>query len=282
MLPTLNDFHLITALNTYHLNDLSNLVLNSIDGLGMPPNHRISQRSSRQHGVSDLGFRLDPRIISLHMTLRASTPTEYYADRNSLLEIFRPSDIAYKLNIAIPDGANPALNRQIDCFLLKGPSFDTAKRKGLAQDFEIELIAPDPTFYDPAEAEATADLDSNVSQVDLSISTAGTWLSYPTIEIVGPMEDPCLDSLTTGEELHLIYHVSAGETVTIDCRFGFKTVINNIAANLIDKLSDDSDLATFHIDHEAVADNVIRTYATFQAGQHGHITVKHFDRFIGI
>ena len=142
MLNTLNRISLITPLGLiYDLNDQGFYLADSSDGLGMSPFHRLAERSSQQHGETDLGFRLDPRTFKFQLTLRAATPTLYYTRRAELLTIFRPSDTPFVLQFTLPDGSI----RCIDCYLEKGLTFDTAKRKALTQEAELVLRAPDPT-----------------------------------------------------------------------------------------------------------------------------------------
>lgn len=283
MLNTLFAVSLITPTSSIiDLNDLAIYVLDSSSGLGMAPFHRLSERSSQQHGETDLGFRLDPRVFKLHLSLRAATPTQYYSYRSALLQLFRPSNTPFTLAFTLPNGSNPSLVRYITCYLNKGLVFDTAQRKALVQEADIELLAPDPTFFDPTQRTATLTLTPELPLQDLSISYAGNWSSYPKIEITGPLEDPLITNTSTNEKLSLTYHLAAGEVVTIDTAYGVKTVKNGAGTNLIGKLTSDSDLATFHIDHELVGSNVLQCSGVVPAGQHAHVTVKYYDRFIGI
>jgi hypothetical protein len=296
MLNTLTRISLITPLGlTYDLNDQGFYLADSSDGLGMAPFHRLAERSAQQHGETDLGFRLDPRIFKFQLTLRAATPTLYYARRAELLTIFRPSTIPFKLQFTLPDGSL----RCIDCFLEKGLTFDTAKRKALTQEADLVLYAPDPTFYDPALK--TVALSWNNAQgllfpftfplifgVDSAtilslITLTGTWLSYPKIIFTGPLTWPSIINYTTGEVLLLQYAISAGEAVTIDTAFGYKTVKNNSNVNLINYLSTTSDLATFHLDHELTAgDNEISVAGAGIDPLQTQVIFQYYERFIGI
>jgi hypothetical protein len=296
MLNTLTRISLLTPLGlVYDLNDQGFYLTDSSDGLGMAPFHRLAERSSQQHGETDLGFRLDPRIFKFQLTLRAATPTLYYARRAELLSIFRPSTSPFVLQFTLPDGSL----RCIDCFLEKGLSFDTAKRKALTQEADLVLRAPDPTFYDPAMK--TLALSWNDAQgllfpftfplifgVDSAtilslIALTGDWLSYPKIIITGPITWPWITNSTTGELLLLQYAISAGESVTIDTAFGYKTVKNNSNVNLINYLSTTSDLATFHLDHELRAgDNELSIAGAAIDPLQTQVIFQYYERYIGI
>jgi hypothetical protein len=55
-------------------------------------------------------------------------------------------------------------------------------------------------------------------------------------------------NVTTGETLNFAgYSLAAGQTLTIDCRDGLKTVTREDGSNQIAQLTDTSDLATFHL-----------------------------------
>jgi hypothetical protein len=285
MLSTLFSYSLITPDSViFPLNNQSTCVLNSCDGFGMAPSHRLRERSSQQHGETDLGFRLDPRLIALHLSFRATSPTDYYARRSALMGVFRPSNRPYQIKVAVPNGPGAPLERSIDCYMHKALTFDTTKRKALVQDFDVELVAPDPTFYDPTLRQVATTLDFDVSQKNASIANAGTWLTYPVITITGPIANPRVYNSSTLELLEMAYSLPAGDAITIDTRFGRKTVRNAAGASLIACLTAASDLAAFHLDHELPggASNVLQLSGTFQAGQSATVTIQYYERFIGI
>ena len=265
------------------LNSTNLYVTNSSEAFGIAPFHRFSERSSQQHGVTDLGYRLDPRLVTLQMTFRAATPDLYWSYRDALCQVFRPSNQVYTFYAVIPNGVNPDITRSLDCYLHKGLSFDTAKRKGLNQDFEVVLFAPDPTWYDPTLRTDTIQINEGSATVHLQMTFAGTWRVYPQIVIVGPIQNPKIINYFTNETLELAYSVAEGDTVTIETAYGKKTVKNVAGTNLISKLTDASDLATFHIDPEDYTlHNRMDISGTVPAGKHAHVTFNYYDRFIGI
>ena len=146
------------------------------------------------------------------------------------------------------------------------------------------LFAPDPTFYDPTLVTDVTARVADPSHVHTTLSYTGTWLSYPIIEIDGPIEDPSIYNPDNGEKLALTYHVAEGETVTIDTSYGKKTVKNGAGTNLIGYLTSNSDLATFHIQHENISGyaNIYTISGTVPAGKTAHVTFKYYNRFIGI
>lgn len=82
----------------------------------------------------------------------------------------------------------------------------------------------------------------------LEVTYGGTVDEYPVIEIEGPVGDPVLVNETAGTTLDLTgTTLGIGEILTIDCRYGHKTVVDQTGTNRIAALSAESDLATFRL-----------------------------------
>lgn len=114
----------------------------------------------------------------------------------------------------------------------------------------------------------------------------GTWRAYPEIRIYGPISDPIIINETTGETLDLTgVTIADGELWTIDLRYGYKTITDQDGTNQIATLSDDSDLATWHlkaIDLDLLGqDNVIRVQGS-AGGANTAIQLAYYTRYIGI
>ena len=245
----------------YDISDGATYVLTGLDGIGMSPTKRITEQGSQQHGASDLGFRLQPRRIALALLAKGGDDAAWLERRNALLRIFRPSDTPLKLRLTSGETV-----RQIDCYYSGEMGMpaegDTGPRW---QRAAIELIAPDPTWYDPdGEVVAfslggggllaiplTVPMAVGASTIDQSIPVSydGTWDAYPIITLQGPMTNPVIRNQTMGDKLDFAaVTIPAGETYVIDCRYGYKTVTRQSdGANRIQDLTSDSNLATFRI-----------------------------------
>ena len=109
-----------------------------------------------------------------------------------------------------------------------------------------------------------------------SVANTGSWDEYPVITIAGPLSDPIVKNATTGAILDFTGAViPAGVTYTIDCRYGYKTVIDSNSTNQISKLSNDSDLSTFALTPGV---NIINVYAS----NGGTVSISHYDRYLGL
>lgn len=104
-------------------------------------------------------------------------------------------------------------------------------------EWHLTLRAPDHRKYDLAERTASTGLPASMgglrvpvrvpvritssgSSGRLSARNAGTAPTAPTITIVGPVFEPRVDLITTGQSLRFTTDVQAGHTLTIDCARG--------------------------------------------------------------
>jgi hypothetical protein len=286
--------------NIYNLTDgtISYRLLD--EGLAMAPVRRLSERGPLQHGTTDLGFRLDPRKFMLTLTTpQAADIATLYNNRKILINIFKALTIyPVQLEYTLPNGDV----RQIDCFVDGDLRMDEADRQGYMQKAAISLTAPDPTFYDPTQQTLSFILPAgtNPTTVPLAVpmyvgSTninqttafpyAGTWQTNPVITITGPISSPIITNQTTGEKLDFTGTVLLnGDVWTIDTRYGYKTVKDSSGNNQIAALSDDSNLATFHLDVDPVAAGGINNIniTNGAATQYTSVVLSFYNRFIGI
>jgi hypothetical protein len=245
---------------TYDLSDRARYLHKGNSGFGMAPVKRWTEQGAAQHGATDRGFLLQPRTIQLALWLLASDEQTYFERRNELMEIFAPSVDPIKLRLTAGGSV-----RQIDCFFVGDLALPSSERTAYIHRLGVTLQAPDPTWYDPTSVAVSFGLaaGANVMNVPLAIpwnvgtstidqtvmvAYSGTWLTHPTITITGPITNPIVENVTTGELLDFTgITIASGDTYTIDTRYGLKTVTNAAGTNKIAELTDASDLSTFHI-----------------------------------
>lgn len=256
----------------YSLDDGTIVRLIGYDGWGMAPSHRFSIRGPMQHGDTDNGWRFDPRIGNLAFLVPADSQSEMYSKRSQLLDIFNPNR-TIKLKWQLPSGQV----RQIDCKYVSDLSMGWDVKNWTNQRYVVTLKAADPAFYDPTQVffQIVAGIGSGgwpipwtidwpigastLTGYSTTVQYNGTFPSYPIITITGPINNCILTNESTGEKFDFTgYNLGSGSKIEIDCRYGFKTVRDPVSlVNLVDKLTTDSDLATFHIaDSSEVANGV--------------------------
>lgn len=83
----------------------------------------------------------------------------------------------------------------------------------------------------------------------------GDFDSYPVITLTGPIANPSITNTATGDVLNFSVSggtIPAGSTWVIDTRYGRKSVLQG-TSSVAHYLSDDSDLATFHLAPDPIA-----------------------------
>lgn len=276
----------------------------SINGIGTPPIRRLTARGPFQDGDSDLGFRLDARTFNLVLFFNAADRATADTYRAQLYDYIKPMGGALQLRCTRDDGEI----RQMDCYpvgVIDMPVSDT-DRMFASQKIAVQLRAADPVWYDPqlkywgaVGGGATGasgfavpvtvpwvQANNTFISTQLPITYSGSWASYPIVEITGPGTGITLENTTTGHVLDFpLLALAGGETVTIDLRYGYKTVTDGTGANVIDELSDDSDLAEWHLAAAPEASggtNLLQFTVDASATSATSVRLSYYHRYIGL
>jgi hypothetical protein len=265
---------------------------------GMAPSHRITQRGPFQQGDSDIDFRLDPRIMSLPIVVPTSSIDEHFTYRNKLLDIFKPGNDKSVVGVFYNDGVTE-IRRFIDVKILSSLTMDTDSK-----DFNIrgviQLRADDPTWYDAFGYEAT--LTSPIlgtptpypKPYEVPYGSAGiggitdvlyegTWICYPVLTGVGPLTDLTMtDGL--GHVISFDTPIPAGTYVSIDLKFGVKTVTDQDGVNRFDWLDINSDLTNWALYPSPFVVGGINTISVSATGTDGDssVSINWIPRYIGV
>jgi hypothetical protein len=289
----------------YDFDDQVDQWLLTINNQGMPPIEHITTRGVFQHGETWRDYRLRPRTIRLTHLRETGTQdrADFWAARANILDSIRPNrgTTLGALRKQLDDGTQ----RDIDVIISGGMTLPQEEIVGrgcwIVKDF-IEFIAHNPVFYDPTEVTSTTTLLSagdelqfpitfpiefggSVINTTVTITYAGTWSSFPTIEIDGPLDDAIITNNSIGEKIELQYNIPLGETVTITLTPDSKTVVNDSGTNLIGVVTTNSDLATFRLEADPIAsggDNQIVITGGGANVSDTAVRIKYFTRYIGI
>ena len=293
------DLDVIASGVTYSISDGTYCRHLGHDGVGMMPSHRLTQRGPEQHGVTDLGFRGDPRTVQLALLLEGTSKSDYWTRRAALLNLFKPTDDPLGLRFTLENGDA----RQLDCQYVGDMALGSRGKTGYARTVGVTLRAANPAFYDPTgktvvfalgggsaafEIPMAIPLNIGVSTLDQTVTIGydGSWLALPyRVRIVGPITDACVANLATDEKLDFDgVTIGAGHYYDVDCRYGHKTVVDDADANKIADLTEDSDLATWHLavdpDVTDGLNDVQVTGSTVTVAT--EVYVQWFDKFVGI
>jgi len=320
---TINDDGSVSDMSdVYEFDDRDQFFLKSFTGWGMPEINYITQQGPFQNGVTALDYRLKPRIIQYVHRRLGNCRQDYWTHRSDIINKLRPNfQLASTFDTAVlrkilPDGSI----RDLDVLIDRGPNFNprnVSEWDEYAFEETVRFIAFDPIIYDPVLQSATWELEDlenlifydaanwpNRAVFDgdtassrgvwftgdrisdtLSITYDGTWLSYPTITITGPLQSSEITNNTTGEKIELEYNISSGEIVTINLAYGQKTVVNNSGTNLIGTVTTDSDVATFHIAPDPEAPGGVNSLTVDGNGSvinETSVVIEWYTRYIGI
>ncbi len=192
-----------------------------LDGAGMATVRRITQRTPLQNGVTDRGFRLEPRSMNLAIFIRQDTEAQADVMRDKIAYIFGPTITPLKLLATRLDGTQ----RQIDCFVDGTVDFPQSERLGPSQKVIIPLRAPDPTWYDPTQVSSITSLTTLPISTTNYSTTGVTADDWPVMEVTGPVTSLRIDHFPVGDSIDFNgTTIPNGETWVIDLRPGYKTV----------------------------------------------------------
>lgn len=282
--------------NEFSLDDGVHATLVGYDGWGASPSRRLSSQGPLQHGDTDEGQRLQPRFGSLVLQAPSTELDDLYIAREALLDLINPEDeIILKWDL-------PYGTRQFDVVYYDDMQMAWEPREWANLKFAVVLKASDPTCYDPTVqiktfvgTASTAFLvpltlnvfvgGSTIDQVQ-TVEYEGNWNAYPTVQIDGPATNPIVENLETGEKLDFTgLALASGQSRIVDTRYGFKTVVDGSGVNQIQDLTDDSDLATFHIErkraYESHKNNDLKVTVS-GVDSNTRVVVRWNNRFIGI
>lgn len=289
----------------YDLNDWGRTFLISQGGQGFAPIEYRTSRGPFQHGETALDYVLRPRILQYLFRLDTRNRDRYWEERTRILNIFRPNRqttdelLPGQLRKQFKDGST----RAIEVFVDQGLQFEGggADWDEFGSNEIVRFIAYNPIWFDPTQGEQEfnlGSLDDLVFPIDFpivfgstvlydqaTIQYLGTWEELPVIIITGPLNQPRIENLTTGEVLDLEYNVPAGRVVTIDLSYRKKTVTDDLGANFAGSLSPDSDLATFHLapsPEAANGNNVFFVQGTGAEPTTTKIEIRYYNRYGGI
>lgn len=297
----------------YRLHDKFRKFILSTSGEGHPSISYITQRGPNQHGSTIVDYRLDERLIQLVMVVTAKNRYDYWDNRAWLLDILRPNRDVTTESITLAKLRKYYSNgkkRQIDVVVEAGPIFQPRNPQDhneYALQESIRFLAPDPIYYDPTQVclqwtlvgsqqlvfpitFSDAGLSnhgivfgSQVLSESLDVVYEGTWETFPTISITGPINGVEIYNDTTGKRLKLNYNIPGGKVVTINTQYGNKTIQDDLGTNLIGVIDSPIDLTTFKISPGAGATrtNTLRVVGS-GANADTAVEIAYYTKYFGI
>lgn len=208
-------------------------LLESVEGRGGVDANVQMQSAPFQDGSTFIDTTLATRSLTLHLNLLADSRDELSSLRHQISTIFNP-----KLGLGKLIYSNGNVEREIDVVVDGSPTFPVGDAKGRwYQRAAINLIAPNP-YWQGTEIE-NHKLEDFVGNFRFSFhfpvrfATRGDSKllvnkgDVPTpikVEFRGPVNNPRITNLTTGEFIRVNREIPAGYKLILDTTFGNKRV----------------------------------------------------------
>ncbi len=273
--------------------------LREIDGLGMPPVRHIDEQYAQQDGATYLATWLQRRIVTISFQLINTTESDLWDAREELNVLAKQFAAGFRLQVDLPNGAQRRIHLRYSSEMTGQRTWNMGHMRQVAV---MQCIAHNPVWYDPTSELWSYALPLGLGDWAFPLgfpegfgaaaldvleirNYVGTWKAYPIIELTGPIDDCVIENETTDEKLDFTgYNLAAARTITIDLTPGVKTVTHSTDGNIVDELTTDSDLGTWHIAAHPEAlngDNTMHVTGT-NATAATKIEIQFNTQYIGI
>ncbi len=237
-------------------------------GYGAPPTTFATQRLFQQVGVIERDYQLGARTVVLEIIQAHATSRQAYWDaRAALHDLLRPNRGGpLTLTLMQPDGAL----RNLTVRPAPGLTFPAAPEDNSWMIREqLELIAHDPLWYNPAAAvfgeqggiatqlvfptqfQPAVDLirftSDNLVLSTGEIAYAGTWKTYPVVRLTGPYTTARLYNVVTGATITLNRALGSAHQRVLDLTPGNLSVTDEDGGNRFGDVDPGSNLVDFAI-----------------------------------
>jgi hypothetical protein len=276
----------------FRLDDVeSGRYLEDVSGLGMPGVSHVTRQGYNQDGATWLATRLNPRVISLTVAQVYPDRAAMWAGHRDWFAAFAPGDDGGTLRKVLPDGTAYELDVRFQGGMDAGSTERFGRR---VQTYALQLVAHRPVWRAVTPTTWTLERGAGgglsfpvsfpISFVSgdlmgrLAIAYGGSYRTWPTISLAGPLTGPKLVHETLGVVIELDYTVGLGEVVTLALDPVAPLATNGAGTNLVSYLGDTSDLAGFYL---AVGANAIRLSATGTADESA-MALSYYEQFLGV
>jgi len=265
---------------------------------GIAPVTRITQRGPFQDGDSDIDYRINPRVINLPIVIPGTTYEQQVSNRENLIQMFKPGNDTATLRHKINEDTFYEIARSIDV-KIAGATMDSSQ-----MDFNvravIQLRADDPTWYNstqnvqkitytqfgtPTPYPKPYPVPYGAGSVDnfISVAYTGTVVAYPILQCIGPLTNLTIVD-GAGRIIAFTTSISAGDTWTVDLRYGRKTIVDQNGVSKFQYLSIQSDIINWGLYPDPTFDAGLQYISVSATGTTSvsEVYMYWYDRYFGI
>lgn len=223
-------------------------IVRSMSGWGISEHERSATRGPFQQGSSVLSQRLNERGITFTLRHNGCTKSDYLGNRSTWVDYLREN----RKPLFSPEPGqliwhyienDTYKSRALDVYFDDGMIFSPSPA-GVWDEFSIteqlSFTAHDPIIYDPTLVSITYNaFDSELIlpmtfpfvlggyEKSATISYSGTWETYPTITLNGPLKNVSIINLSTNKRINYAGEVAQDNPVTFDLSYDNKTVTDS-------------------------------------------------------
>lgn len=268
---------------------------------GAPPVNFITRKGYLQHGSSEVGYLLEPRTISVELWHSpACTRQQYWDNRLALHEFLRHNRGGpFQYVLRQPNGNKRALTVRANPGL-QFPAPEISDNNW-SIDETIDLIAFDPIWFNPDLNRLY--LSGAVNQQLIfpitfpiffgsshvlayaTITYTGTWITYPTLTVIGPYTAVAIKNVQADATIYLTVPIGAADRRIITLTPGAQTVTDGFGVNKFGDLGDSSNLVGFGLLPDPLApggQQLIVADFTGGAAASSALQIDYLDRYFAI
>lgn len=261
------------GISTTYLSDGNPFKFESLEGISNAPTVRYEQRGPLQHGATDLGYRLGPRVLQLSLVFTATTDAQLDSYREQLMDGFKPSDASLRLYYERDDGTT----RTLDVHATGEIAIELTPelRPGHTHRAKLQLRAANPLWVDQVVVQST------LAGASIAAVNDGDIPAYPVIKLAGPMGTITVTNSTTGDSFSLgTIAIGSGDIYTIDLRNGRKRVYDIDGFNRLGYVTNPADLAGFRLEPGPIAAGGTNTITVAGTSATSNVTVEHYNQYV--
>jgi hypothetical protein len=201
-----------------NLNDGVNWYCLQLGGTGVPAPRTWFEQLPYEHGALYIGMKYPERQLTAQVVLKAESYAERLQLEAELADVLGTHRGILTIDIVLPNGSQ----RRIYGVLTDGLQYAPESLIGpTARRLAIVFTCPDPLFRSVTATRVTLP-DWGASGSFIYYGTAPT---YPTFELQGPVTNPQIRNLNTGQKLAFTLTLAANQTLIITTAPGHKTAV---------------------------------------------------------